>query len=84
MADSLSRFEALGALYYAETGYLRPGKSNSIETGRDSNDDENRERFEQWVATRSLTAALDRIVSLEQQVDDLQDDFEHHLRGDDQ
>ncbi len=71
MADALSRFEALGALYYAETGYLRPGKSNPLETGRDSNDDENRERFEQWVTTRALTAALDQVVHLERCVEGL-------------
>jgi hypothetical protein len=65
VSNAISRFEALGALYYTETGYLRPGKSNPMETGRDSNDDENRERFEQWVATRSLAAALNRIIVLE-------------------
>jgi hypothetical protein len=72
MASALERFEALGSLYYTGTGYLRPGKSNPLETGRDSNDDENRERFEAWLAACALTAAIDRIVSLEARVEQLE------------
>lgn len=65
------RFEALGELYYRATGYLRPGKSEPMETGRSANSDENRERFEQWLVSHGWTAALDRIVELERKVEDL-------------
>lgn len=66
-----ARFEALGDLYYRATGHLRPGKDEPMETRRDSNSDENRERFERWLATSAFTAALDRIVELEAEIDEL-------------
>ena len=39
-------YEAVGELYYRATGRLRPGKSEPLGTGRDSNDQENRDRFD--------------------------------------
>ena len=65
------RFEIVGELYRAETGYLRPGQSEPAVTGRDSSSDESRERFEQWIANRLYTAALDRIAALEDKLESL-------------
>jgi hypothetical protein len=69
--NATARFEALNSLYYRATGYLRPGKSEPMETRRDSSSPENRERFEQWLVSHGWTAALDRIVELETEVDAL-------------
>ena len=63
------RFELVNALYYAATGYLRPGKSEPLETGRDANSDENRERFENYCATRLLADALAKVHELEIDLD---------------
>lgn len=40
------KFEIVGGLYYEDTGYLRPGKSDPI---RDTGSHENRARFESWL-----------------------------------
>ena len=75
MADTINyaaRFEAIGDLYYRATGYLRPGKAEPPETGRESNSDENRGRFEQWLATRGFSDAIDRIVELEAKVQQME------------
>jgi hypothetical protein len=69
-ATSIERFEVVAALYYRDTGFLRPGKSEPVGSYRDPNSDENRERFEQWVATRAFTSAIDRIVFLENAIPD--------------
>jgi len=55
------RFEIIGDLYYADTGFLRPGKSDPM---RDTNDSENVERFEQWFATQAFSAAIVEIACL--------------------
>jgi len=63
------RFEIIGDLYYADTGFLRPGKSDPM---RDTNDSENVERFEQWFATRAFSAAIGEIAcqrSMLEQID---------------
>jgi hypothetical protein len=81
------RFEIVGELYRAATGYLRPGKDEPAVTGRDANSDENRERFEQWIASKFYTAALDKIAELEDEVtrlgrrvEDLEDDVSRSNR----
>ena len=56
--NSLERFEIIGWLYYGATGKLRPGKDDYLE---DPSSEENIERFEQWLATESFTAALEAI-----------------------
>jgi|GEM_PF-6162728 len=68
MANSIDRFEACNGLYYRATGCQRPGKDEPLETGRDANSEENRERFEQWFMSKSWAAALDRIVELETRI----------------
>jgi hypothetical protein len=77
---STDRFELVGRLYYSATGYLRPGKSEPLETGRDANSDENRERFENYCATRLLNDLLTALHEAEidrdaarGDLDDLQD-----------
>lgn len=72
MSTANERFEAVGYLYYRATGYLRPGKAEPLETGRESSSDENRERFEQWLATRGFSDAIERIVGLEAKAQQLE------------
>ncbi len=67
-----ARFEVVGDLYYRATGRLRPGKSEPMATGRDSNDSENRARFDEWVATKCWDAAIDRIIELQARVEELE------------
>jgi hypothetical protein len=69
MSNANDRFEAIGALYYRRYLCLRPGKSVSPEAGYDSMSDENREQFDQWFATQAFTDAIDRIISLEEQIE---------------
>lgn len=71
MRTALERFEAIGDLYYLRHRRLRPGKSESPETGRDANSDENRTQFEQWFATRAFTDAVDRIIELENELENI-------------
>ena len=42
------RFEIIGDLYHARFHRLRPGKSEPMETGRSSSDEENRVQFLDW------------------------------------
>jgi hypothetical protein len=71
-----SRFETVGDLYYRATGKLRPGKSAPPATGEDTSSDENRERFEAWLASEGFIAALDRIAELEQEIEWLEESDE--------
>ncbi|TAK10595.1 MAG: hypothetical protein EPO32_14790 [Anaerolineae bacterium] len=69
---ALDRFEALAALYYADTGHMRPGKDSRTE---DTSSAENRGRFDKWVSEGdALTKALDRIVLLESKLEAIEAD----------
>ncbi len=70
--DHTARFETVGALCYRHSGRLRPGKSESMETNRDSSDPENRAAFDEWMATLCFGAALDRIAELEAKIERLE------------
>ncbi len=65
MITHTERFEAVGELYHAATGHLRPGKDDPRE---DTSSPENVQRFEQWVALRAFTDAIARIVMLEKKL----------------
>lgn len=69
--DHAARFETIGALYYAATGYLRPGKSEPLATNRDSSSAENVARFDEWMATRCWGTLVDRVTFLEQRKEEL-------------
>lgn len=69
MSIASRRFETLNDLYYKATGFLRPGKSVPPECGYDSSSEENQARFENWVATRAFTDAIDRIAELEKSLE---------------
>lgn len=73
MSSATSRFEVLGDLYYERYHRLRPGKHDVF---RDSNDDENRTQFDLFMATHAFTDALDKIDSLQEQVEKLKFDLE--------
>ncbi len=80
MSTATIRFETIGSLYYSRYHRLRPGKSEAPETYRDSNDEENREQFDQWFATKAFTDAIDRIFELEEKVADLDGQLEQATR----
>ncbi len=63
--DWTARFELIGALYYRETGRLRPGKDEARGMNRDSSDPENRARFDEWAATKMFNALLDHAITTE-------------------
>jgi hypothetical protein len=65
MSIASRRFETVNDLYHRATGFLRPGKSVPPECGYDSSSEENQARFENWVATRAFTDAVDRVSDLE-------------------
>lgn len=68
--EALLRFEAIAELYYRRFHRLAPGKSEPIETGRDSNDDENRAQFASWRKSHvAFLDAIDRIVALEEELE---------------
>lgn len=71
--EALYRFEAIAGLYYGRFRRLAPGKSEAIETGRDSNSDENREQFRAWrQSDQAFIDAIDRIVELDHKVAELE------------
>jgi hypothetical protein len=70
MSILVRRFETLNDLYHKATGFLRPGKSVPPACGYDSNSEENQARFENWVATRAFTDAVDRLSELERDLRD--------------
>lgn len=73
MTDALYRFEAIAALYHRRFHRLAPGKSEALESYRDSNDDENRAQFAKWRASNdSFLDAIDRIIELDHKVAELE------------
>jgi len=79
--DHMARFETWADLYYRRFGRLSPGKSEAPETGRYSNDAENRALCDAWHST-GLAAhdAIMWIVTLERirersgcRIDELED-----------
>jgi hypothetical protein len=69
--DWIARFELVGSLYYRETGRLLPGKDEPPGTGRDSYDEENVSRYEEWAATKLFSALLDHAIALESRIERL-------------
>lgn len=69
----LYQFEAIADLYYRRFHRLAPGKSEALESYRDSNDDENREQFSKWrTSNDAFMDAIKRIIDLDERVDQLQ------------
>jgi len=67
------RFEVLASLYQRHFGYLAPGKSEPMETARDSNSEVNKATWEEWLATNAYKQMLERICALEQRVEELEE-----------
>lgn len=82
MATATEIFEAIAALYYARFHRLAPGKSEPIETGRDSNDDENRAEFTNWIRSNALHDAATRIVTLESVLQQIVDEYDNTYDAD--
>lgn len=74
--DHTQRFETVGDLYYRHSGRMRPGKSEPLETNRDSSDPENKAAFDEWMVTFCFGAALDRIAELEERLRKAQEETE--------
>jgi hypothetical protein len=73
MSNALYQFEAIADLYYRRFHRLAPGKSEALESYRDSNDEENRVQFAQWLNSPNAFAdAIKRIIELDEQVESLQ------------
>ena len=71
--NALYQFEAVADLYYRRFHRLAPGKSEALESYRDSNDDENRAQFAKWRASNdAFMDAIKRIIDLDEQVEQLQ------------
>lgn len=67
--NSSDRFEAIASLYYRSTGHVRPGTDSPAAMGGDTGSPENVARYENWVATRAFTEAIDWIVQLEKRIE---------------
>lgn len=65
------RFETINDLYYRRYHCLRPGKDEAPQSYRDSSSEENHAQFENWIATRAFTDAIDRITQLEKELEAL-------------
>lgn len=46
--DSLEHFEDIGHMFYADTGYLRPGKSEPMATWSEERDKERQAKWREW------------------------------------
>lgn len=63
------RFETLADLFHRDTGMLAPGKSYPLVSPVPS-DEERRDRWQEWLATRAWSAMLEEIVRLQRSVED--------------
>lgn len=71
--SALYQFEAIADLYYRRFHRLAPGKSEALESYRNSNDEENRVQYAQWLNSPNAFAdAIKRILDLDEQVETLQ------------
>lgn len=69
-------FETLAALYYKRYHRLAPGKYEAPETGRCSNDPENRVQFNAWFSEQALVDAIERIAKLEAVLRQIVDEYD--------
>lgn len=77
MSTHLERFEAIADLYYRRFHRLAPGKSEALESYRDSNDEENRKQWADWFASpNAFGDAIERIIALEAKVEELKRDLD--------
>ena len=68
---SVAIFEAQASLYCKRHGRLAPGKSEPMETGADSGDDENRLQFDNWKAIHAYVDALNHICTLQKAIEEV-------------
>lgn len=77
MSNANERFEAIGDLYYRRFHRLRPGKSESPLSYRDSNDEENHAQFDGWrTSDVAFIDAIDRLIAREARIESLQQELE--------
>lgn len=74
MSSANERFEAIGDLYYRRHHRLRPGKSEAVETYRDSSSEANYQLFDNWISVCAFTDAIERIIELEAELKQLRED----------
>ena len=63
--NASEHFEILAALYYDRYRRLAPGKSEPIETGRSSGDDDNRRQWQRFLIEHALNDAVTKIHAQE-------------------
>ena len=72
--DANERFEIIGEMYYRRFHRLRPGKDESAASGRDSNEAENAEQFQQWrLSDQFIEDCIETISYRNRYIDQLQD-----------
>ncbi len=59
--DPLEHFEAIGEMFYKATGFLRPGKSEPMETYYEGREEERRKYWEDWC--RKMNLHLDEQIT---------------------
>ena len=79
--NSITRFEIIADLYYKRHGRLAPGKSEPIESSRNSNDEENRAQWDNWFATSAFKDAIARITELETYINELEDSHQQSTKN---
>jgi hypothetical protein len=60
--DPLEHFEAIGEMFYKDTGFLRPGKSEPMECYSEGREEERRKFWEAWVIEKNQ-ALNDRVAA---------------------
>ncbi len=55
--NPLEHFEAIGEMFYKDTGFLRPGKSEPMESFYEGREEERRKYWEDWC--RKMNGQLD-------------------------
>lgn len=71
--NSIERFELINKLYYNDTGYLRPGKSDPL---YNSSSPENLERFEHWLVTKAWWSMIDSLIDAYEKIEELEEEVE--------
>jgi hypothetical protein len=73
MVNALTYFEIVGDLYYQSSHRLRPGKSDPM---MDSNSQENRELFDEWMRKDSFSCAIAEIDRLIHRLENKESELE--------
>ena len=73
--DWLQRADTINRLYMKRFHRQAPGHSEPLPTGRDSNDRENHEQYDEWINKTAIWDACDFIAKLEKEIGELSDEL---------